>query len=103
MTRIILVIIVFFSQIHVNGQNTQGTSESKKLNIGNSNEQSGADLEGVSKTAPLNISKEPFKPPMLQITDLRFSDGDSNQRIDADEKTIINFLLSNTGKGEGTG
>lgn len=51
----------------------------------------------------VNITKEPPKPPYLEIvkSSLTFSDADGNQMIDANEQTKILFQLKNSGTGPG--
>ena len=51
---------------------------------------------------PVNISpKTPSQPPLLALVDgsLKFSDTNSNNRIDADEKCTVKFKVANNGKG----
>jgi len=54
--------------------------------------------EGLSAPISLNIVKSKF-PPILQITDIRFTDANNNNCIDAMEKCIISFSITNSGKG----
>jgi len=56
---------------------------------------------GVSKTGYVNITKDPPKPPYLEISGLQFMDTDGNMKIDATEKSVIYFNLSNSGSGPG--
>lgn len=56
-------------------------------------------VSGVSKSGYVNITKDPPKPPYLEITGLRFLDTDGNMKIDATEQTFIYFNLGNSGIG----
>lgn len=56
---------------------------------------------GVSKSNYVNITKDPPKPPYLEISGLRFMDTDGNRKIDATEKAMIYFNLGNSGSGPG--
>ena len=62
-------------------------------------------IEGRSKAYSFYITKEPPKPPYLEIenSSLEFVDKNGNQAIDANEHTRIRFLLKNTGMGRGLG
>ena len=55
----------------------------------------------VSSSKYVNITKDPPKPPYLEIKNLRFVDTDGNMQIDAAKKSMIVFDLSNTGMGPG--
>ena len=54
-------------------------------------------VTGVSETKYVNITKDPPKPPYLEIEDgsLIFGDNDGDNKIDAKETTNIRFLLKN--------
>ena len=60
---------------------------------------------GVSETKYISITKDPPKPPYLEIVNnsMAFSDTDGNNKIDANEPTTIRFELKNTGMGAGLG
>ncbi len=55
----------------------------------------------VTKSHYINITKDPPKPPYLEISNLRFIDADGNRKIDATEKTMLYFDLKNSGMGPG--
>lgn len=55
----------------------------------------------VSQSGYVNISKDPPKPPYLEIKNLSFQDADGNMKIDANEECLIYFDLTNTGMGPG--
>ena len=55
----------------------------------------------ISSSKYIKISKKPINLPILEIKDLKFIDTDKNQKIDVEEVTFLNFILSNTGKGVG--
>ncbi|RLD40751.1 MAG: hypothetical protein DRI89_11315 [Bacteroidetes bacterium] len=80
MKRIILLIIFTLPFLVTNAQET---------------------VSGVSKSGYVNITKDPPKPPYLEITSLRFLDADDNKKIDASEKAVIYFDLHNSGLGPG--
>ncbi len=58
---------------------------------------------GVSETKFVSITKDPPKPPYLEIEygTLTFGDTDGNNKINANETTNIRFILNNTGMGPG--
>jgi hypothetical protein len=60
---------------------------------------------GVSESKYVNITKDPPKPPYLEIEpkSTEFTDGNGNKKIDANELTIISFKLVNSGSGPGLG
>lgn len=58
-------------------------------------------VSAVSKSNYVSITKDPPKPPYLEISGLRFMDTDGNMKIDANEKSVIYFNLSNSGSGLG--
>jgi hypothetical protein len=60
-------------------------------------------IKGRTNSGYVNISKEPPKPPYLEIVrgSLQFDDSDGNQMIDANENTKIRFQLRNSGTGPG--
>lgn len=60
-------------------------------------------ITGVSESKYINISKDPLKPPYLEIVtnSLQYKDMDGNQKIDAGETAYIQFELSNSGTGPG--
>lgn len=60
-------------------------------------------VTGTSESKYVNITKDPPKPPYLEIISgsLQFTDTDGNQKIDAGETANIRFELSNTGTGSG--
>jgi len=60
-------------------------------------------VSGRSAEGYVNITKEPPKPPYLEVVSgsLEFTDADGNRFIDANEQTAIKFQLRNTGAGEG--
>lgn len=57
----------------------------------------------VSNSGYVNISKDPPKPPYLEIVSgtLQFADDDGNDKIDANSKTYIRFEMKNSGTGPG--
>jgi len=61
------------------------------------------EIKGKSNSYSFYITKEPPKPPYLEIVDgsLEFIDSDGNRMIDANESTTIRFVLKNTGYGPG--
>jgi hypothetical protein len=61
------------------------------------------EIKGKSNSYSFYITKDPSKPPYLEIVDgsLEFIDSDGNQMIDANENTSIRFILTNTGDGPG--
>lgn len=61
------------------------------------------EITGTSSSSYLNITKEPPKPPFLEVVSgsLQFIDSDGNNKIDANENTRICFELKNTGYGAG--
>ena len=61
------------------------------------------EITGTSSSSYLNITKDPPKPPFLEVVSgsLQFIDSDENNRIDANENTRIRFELKNTGSGAG--
>lgn len=60
-------------------------------------------VSGVSKPGYVNISKDPPKPPYLEVVQgsLQFIDNDGNDKIDALGETAIRFQLKNSGLGPG--
>ncbi len=58
-------------------------------------------VTATSESKYVNISKDPPKPPFLEISSgsLQFTDTDGNQKIDAGETAYIRFELSNSGVG----
>jgi len=60
-------------------------------------------ITGVSESKYINISKDPLKPPYLEvlINSLQYSDMQGNQIIDAGEVGFIRFELANSGTGPG--
>jgi len=65
------------------------------------NAQDGA--RGVSKSKFVSISKDPPKPPFLEVEagSLRFVDNGGNKIINANEESNVNFTLTNSGVGAG--
>jgi uncharacterized protein YxeA len=61
------------------------------------------EITGTSSSSYLNITKEPPKPPFLEVVSgsLQFIDSDGNNKIDASENIRIRFELKNTGYGAG--
>lgn len=61
------------------------------------------EITGTSRSSYVNITKEPPKPPFLEVVSgsLQFIDSDGNNKIDANENTRIRFELKNTGYGAG--
>ena len=74
------------------------------------------EITGTSSSSYLNITKDPPKPPFLEVVSgslqkppflevvsgsLQFIDSDGNNKIDANENTRIRFELKNTGSGAG--
>jgi len=55
----------------------------------------------VSQSGYVNITKDPPKPPYLEIKNLSFQDANGNMKIDANEECLIYFDLANTGIGPG--
>ncbi len=62
-------------------------------------------INGVSESKYVNITKDPTKPPYLEIEQksTEFTDANGNQKIDANETTKIRFKLLNSGSGSGLG
>jgi len=60
-------------------------------------------VSAVSQSGYVNITKDPPKPPYLEIVkgSLSFQDENDNGKIDANEKAVIYFQLKNTGMGPG--
>lgn len=60
-------------------------------------------ISGTSQKGYVNITKDPPKPPYLEIvqSSITFSDSDGNNKIDAGETAYIRFKLTNTGLGPG--
>jgi hypothetical protein len=60
-------------------------------------------VSGVSGSSYINISKDPPKPPYLEIPSgsIQFTDPGGNKIIDAGEKAYIRFDLKNSGMGPG--
>ncbi|NQU81521.1 MAG: hypothetical protein HQ543_08385, partial [Bacteroidetes bacterium] len=61
------------------------------------------EITGTSSSSYLNITKDPPKPPFIEVVSgsLQFIDSDDNNKIDANENTRIRFELKNTGYGAG--
>jgi len=55
-------------------------------------------ISARSGSISLNIKKKKV-PPILTISDIRFTDKNGNDRIDAFENCAITFSIANTGKG----
>ena len=47
----------------------------------------------------VSIKKEQIVPPMLSVSNIAFTDKNSNNRIDGNEECSINFTITNKGKG----
>lgn len=62
-------------------------------------------VTAVSESKYVNITKDPPKPPYLEIVpnSIKFSEPGGNNMIDANEKTVIKFTLANSGSGPGLG
>ena len=62
-------------------------------------------VSGVSESKFVNITKDPPKPPYLEIEQksTEFTDANENQKIDANESAMIRFKLVNSGAGPGLG
>lgn len=62
-------------------------------------------VSGVSESNYVNITKDPPKPSYLEIEkkSTEFTDANGNQKIDANEATMIRFKLVNSGAGAGLG
>ncbi len=77
-------IFCFFSFFifHSFSQGILGSSEFKTIEFNNSN-------QIIEKTLP----------PLLNVTDIKFSDVNKNDRLDANESCRITFKIFNTGKG----
>lgn len=62
-------------------------------------------VSAVSESKFVNITKDPPKPPYLEIVpnSITFSDPGGNNMIDANEQTSIRFSLTNSGSGSGFG
>jgi len=60
-------------------------------------------IKARSNSGYVNITKDPPKPPYLEIIkgSLTFTDSDGNHTINANEQTHIHFQLQNTGMGPG--
>jgi hypothetical protein len=60
-------------------------------------------ITATSESKYINITKDPPKPPYLEISSgsLQFTDTDGNQKIDAGETAYIRFELANSGFGPG--
>ena len=60
-------------------------------------------ISNTSKSGNISIKIDPLKPPYLEIIDgsLQFLDEDGNNKIDANENTMIRFELHNSGLGPG--
>ncbi len=60
-------------------------------------------VSGVSKSGYINITKDPPKPPYLEIVpgSVSLVDENGNNKIDANEKSLIYFQLKNSGLGTG--
>lgn len=63
------------------------------------------EIKGRSPEYYFNITKDPPKPPYLEIDEqsVVFTDINGNNAIDANETGTLKFTLKNTGMGEGTG
>jgi hypothetical protein len=62
-------------------------------------------VSAVSESKFVNITKDPPKPPYLEIeqNSIEFTDANDNLKIDANESATIRFKLSNSGAGPGLG
>lgn len=62
-------------------------------------------VTAISESKFVNITKDPPKPPYLEIerNSIEFTDANGNQKIDANESATIRFRLSNSGAGTGMG
>lgn len=60
-------------------------------------------VSAVSKSGYVNISKDPPKPPYIEVVkgSLQFIDDDSNNKVDALGKPVVRFQLHNSGLGPG--
>ncbi|MBK6346857.1 MAG: hypothetical protein IPF68_13155 [Bacteroidales bacterium] len=59
----------------------------------------------MSESKYVNITKDPPKPPYLEIeqNSIEFTDANGNRKIDANESATISFKLVNSGLGPGIG
>lgn len=62
-------------------------------------------VSAVSDSKYVNITKDPPKPPYLEVekNSIEFTDDNKNRKIDANESAIIRFKLVNSGAGQGLG
>ncbi|HPG32903.1 MAG TPA: hypothetical protein PLM34_03565, partial [Lentimicrobium sp.] len=62
-------------------------------------------VTAVSESKYVNITKDPPKPPYLEIVpnSITFDDQGGNKMIDANEQATIRFKLTNSGSGPGLG
>ncbi|MBL7906181.1 MAG: caspase family protein [Bacteroidales bacterium] len=62
-------------------------------------------VTAVSESKFVNITKDPPKPPYLEIeqNSIEFTDANGNRKIDANESCTIRFKLINSGLGAGMG
>jgi hypothetical protein len=60
-------------------------------------------VSGISQSGYVNITKDPPKPPFLEIMpgSISLIDENGNKKIDANEKAMIYFQLKNSGTGPG--
>jgi len=65
----------------------------------------GQEIKGRSPEYYFDITKDPPKPPYLEMdeTSIVFSDANSNSAIDANETSTLEISLKNTGMGDGIG
>lgn len=66
---------------------------------------SAQEIKGRSPEYNFNITKDPPKPPFLEIDEnsIVFTDANGNSAIDANETGTLKLTLKNTGSGEGVG
>ena len=89
-------------KLYIKGEVIPGvTAVASPGNVGFSGSTSNTNLAGTS-TSSSNPSQAPAQPPFLALVagSLTFMDGNSNNRIDADEKCKIKFQIENKGKGQ---
>lgn len=62
-------------------------------------------VTAVSESKYVNITKDPSKPPYLEIVpnSIKFSEPGGNNMIDANEQATVSFSLINSGSGPGLG
>lgn len=65
----------------------------------------GQEIKGRSVEYSFSITKEPPRPPYLEIetASIKLTDQDGNAAIDAAEEVTISFTLKNSGQGDGFG